>query len=325
MSYSQELTKAISAVKKASNLCKNIQNKLKSDESVSKDDRSPVTIADFGSQALIIDEILKSFPNDPVVAEEDALFLRENKQLRDKVHEHVIKYNPDMSEQKMLDIIDYGVKEPDYKKRYWTLDPIDGTKGFLRGDQYAIALALVENGQLVLGVLGCPNMEYNAEYGNGCIFYAVKDQGSKMRHLEEDVEQEIKVDTISDPALACFCESVESGHSSHDVHEKISKELGITKPPFRIDSQCKYAAIARGDVPIYLRMARGSQYKEKIWDHAAGVIVVQEAGGKVTDFKNQPLDFTTGRKLDNAPGILVTNNALHENVLTAIKKTIDTI
>jgi 3'(2'), 5'-bisphosphate nucleotidase len=43
-------------------------------------------------------------------------------------------------------------------ERYWVMDPVDGTKGFLRGDQYAVALALVERGEVVLGVLGCPNL-----------------------------------------------------------------------------------------------------------------------------------------------------------------------
>jgi 3'(2'), 5'-bisphosphate nucleotidase len=55
--------------------------------------------------------------------------------------------------------------------RYWTLDPIDGTKGFLRGDQYAIALALVEHGEVVLGVLGCPNLP-NPDGSRGAIFAA---------------------------------------------------------------------------------------------------------------------------------------------------------
>src|SRR5690606_7196762 len=55
--------------------------------------------------------------------------------------------------------------------RYWTLDPIDGTKGFLRGDQYAIALALIERGEVVLGVLGCPNLP-NPDGTRGAVFAA---------------------------------------------------------------------------------------------------------------------------------------------------------
>ena len=56
--------------------------------------------------------------------------------------------------------------------RYWALDPIDGTKGFLRGDQYAIALALIDDGDVVLGVLGCPNLA-NSDGSTGATFVAV--------------------------------------------------------------------------------------------------------------------------------------------------------
>jgi 3'(2'), 5'-bisphosphate nucleotidase len=79
---------------------------------------------------------------------------------------------------------------------FWVLDPVDGTLGFVRGDQYAIALALIEDGEVVLGVLGCPNypmkkewLSYNQKYyrlmsnvapppsgswHKGCVMYAQK-------------------------------------------------------------------------------------------------------------------------------------------------------
>jgi 3'(2'), 5'-bisphosphate nucleotidase len=62
----------------------------------------------------------------------------------------------------------------------WTLDPIDGTKGFLRGGQYAVCLALVVDAQVELGVIGCPNLPSdvsNPDGPRGSIFVAVKGQG----------------------------------------------------------------------------------------------------------------------------------------------------
>ena len=47
-----------------------------------------------------------------------------------------------------------------YRERFWTLDPIDGTKGFLRGEQYAVALALIEGGEVVVAALACPNLDF---------------------------------------------------------------------------------------------------------------------------------------------------------------------
>ena len=323
MAFEKELAVAMHAVAKASALCEKVQNTLCDDETVAKKDRSPVTIADFGSQALIINDIRKSFPQDAVVGEEDAAILRQNVELWKKVHHLVSEQNEEMDAETMLDDIDYGAVDADFSKRYWTLDPIDGTKGFLRGDQYAIALALVENGEVVLGVLGCPNLpleDDNPDAGQGCILYAVKNQGAFQKALASEETKQIAVNPISEIKNAWFCESVEKGHSKHDVHKRIGELLGITRPPYRIDSQCKYAVVARGGVPIYLRLARGEEYKEKIWDHAAGSFIVKEAGGQVTDFSNNELDFSLGRTLDKNTGILATNGLLHDDVLSAIEK-----
>ena len=63
----------------------------------------------------------------------------------------------------------------------WTLDPIDGTKGFLRGEQFAVCLALIVDGNVQLGVIGCPNLPANfnvPEGEKGCLFFAEKGQGA---------------------------------------------------------------------------------------------------------------------------------------------------
>ena len=96
-------------------------------------------------------------------------------------------------------------------------------------------------------------------------------------------------------------------------------------PPYRIDSQCKYAAVARGDASIYLRLPTSAEYREKIWDHAAGAIVVEEAGGTVTDVHGNALDFSCGRKLENNQGIISTNGRFHAEVVDAVKGALTTI
>jgi 3'(2'), 5'-bisphosphate nucleotidase len=63
----------------------------------------------------------------------------------------------------------------------WTLDPIDGTKGFLRGEQYAVCLALIVDAKVQLGVMGCPNLPVDASKPDGprgCLFVAVRGQGA---------------------------------------------------------------------------------------------------------------------------------------------------
>jgi len=242
MFYERERAAAIDAVIDACRLCSDVQEQITDAQKFAKSDASPVTVADFGSQALIISRLRKIFPNDAIVGEEDASVLRQDEQraLKDEVTALVQAVEADLTEDDILDAIDYGAQPCDFTQRYWTLDPIDGTKGFLRGEQYAVALALVEKGRPVLGVLGCPNLpidEKNPKKGKGMLFIGVKDLDAFMRPLKKGGrERGIRVAPTSDPSQARFCDSVEAAHSAHDKHAKIADILGITTPSYRIDS-----------------------------------------------------------------------------------------
>jgi len=321
MEYEKELSVALAAVEMAAKLCRRVQHTLVTPETVIKKDKSPVTVADLGSQALICLELMRHFSADPIVAEEDVATIRDNPELGRHVHQLVSAQTPDTTHAHMLAAIGCNLLSVDCTQRFWTVDPIDGTKGFLRGEQYAIALALIEQGQTVLGVLGCPNYAFDAGRAEspGTLFYAVKGHGAYARAFDEGTQRSIFTDSVSDCSRATFCESVESAHASHDEHAEISKALGITAPPFRIDSQTKYAAVACGDASIYLRLPRSSSYREKIWDHAAGVCILEQAGGTVTDFSGNQLDFTCGERLENNVGIVATNGGIHAQVLDAIR------
>lgn len=324
MAYERERRVAVEAVLKACRLCQTVRDSLVSAETMAKKDKSPVTVADFGSQAVISVDLLNEFPDDSIAAEEDAAGLRTpaGAAVAAKVTHHVNAIIPGLTETEILASIDRGTGEGGPSGRSWVLDPIDGTKGFLRGEQYAVALALMEEGEIVLGVLGCPNLPDEVphpEATRGSVFIALKGQGTTVRRLHDPAEKRIAVAEITDPAEASYCESVEEAHSSHNRAARIAAILGVTKPPLRIDSQCKYGVVARGDVSIYLRLPRAG-YREQIWDHAAGSIIVQEAGGAVTDVHGRPLDFSRGRTLDHAVGIVVTNGKLHPRVLAAVRQ-----
>lgn len=318
MKYESELQVAVAAVRAASRVCRAVQANLVTAATLEKKDKSPVTVADFAAQAVVCGALKAAFPGVPVVGEEDSKELREDAAtgLRAKVAAHA-----GMSEAAALDAIDHGGFDPALGNggdasggTYWTLDPIDGTKGFLRGEQYAVALGLIENGEVVLGVLGCPNLD------GGLLMTAVRGEGAKKLSLEgEGINGEaVSVSAVADAARANFCESVESGHSDQDASVKIAAALGITAEPYRIDSQCKYAAVSRGDAAIYLRLPTRPGYREKIWDHAAGMLVVEEAGGTVTDVRGEALNFSLGRQLKNNRGIIATNGKFHAQVVAAV-------
>lgn len=316
---------AVRAVRDAARLCELVAERSSAGGSgtLSKDDRSPVTVADFGSQAAVIYQLRAEFPNIPVVGEEDATELRkqENDEVRERVVAHAQEVLGGVSEGEILDAIDQGIHEGGPEGMFWALDPIDGTKGFLRGDQYAVALGLVQDGRLVFGVLGCPRLSLagsRTTRGKGSLLLS-EENGSVMEmDLSTGESRPVRATSVSNPAGASFCESVESGHSAHGISAQIAERLGVTSEPYRIDSQCKYAVIARGDASIYLRMPTRADYEEKVWDHAAGAVLVEKAGGKVTDIHGKPLDFSMGRTLKKNKGVVATNGLIHDQVIEAI-------
>jgi 3'(2'), 5'-bisphosphate nucleotidase len=321
VAYTTEIEAGIAAVRAASRVCRSVQERLATAEALEKKDKSPVTVADFASQAIVCEQLLRALPGDPIVGEEGSEELRqgEQKALLDAVVREVGEEVSGDAAQ-VLDWIDRGGADAS-GDRYWTLDPIDGTKGFLRGEQYAVALGLLEKGEVVVGLLGCPNLDDGAG-GKGALFAAVRGEGARVLSLWSDdaTGEPVSVSGITSPSEARFCESVESGHSNQDQSARIATGLGITQEPFRIDSQCKYAALARGDASIYLRMPTRKDYREKIWDHAAGKLVVEEAGGRVTDVEGNPLDFTKGRTLDSNRGVVATCGPIHDEVIAVVKR-----
>ncbi len=322
MDRQQELEFAMSAVAQAARLAVAVQHDLAPHDALAKQDRSPVTVADYGVQALISYSLKNAFPNDPLMGEEssDELHSDAGKSVVEKVIERVTSVETKINANEVMPLIDRASHVGGRAQRFWTLDPIDGTKGFLRREQYAIALALIEDGKVVAGVLGCPNLPAsNNSTASGCLLAASKGCGAQIRSLEGGDLRVIHTRKIKNVAEAIVCESVESGHSDHSSSAQVGNRLGVTSDPVRIDSQCKYAVVARGDADIYLRLPTRPGYQERIWDHAAGMIVVTEAGGVVTDVNGKPLDFSKGSTLSENSGVIATSGAIHEQVVNVVK------
>lgn len=319
MGYEQELAIAKTAVMQAAQLCEAVRREMVP-EAMEKSDKSPVTVADYGSQAIICRALAAAFPNDPVVGEEDAADLKTPemadrlKQVTGYVQSIIGAAEPDQ----VTTWIDHG--NGSAARRFWTLDPIDGTKGFLRGDQYAIALALIEDGDLKVGILGCPALAFNGGTP-GLLFTAVRGEGTYMQPFDGGDANQVKVVQPGDADRLRFVESVEANHGNQSEQEAVAKAVGITQPSVRMDSQAKYGAVAAGEAALYLRLPspKYPDYREKIWDHAAGAIVVEEAGGKVTDMHGKPLDFYTAAKMMDNRGVVVSNGTIHADVMSALQ------
>ncbi|MEA3439044.1 MAG: 3'(2'),5'-bisphosphate nucleotidase [Chloroflexota bacterium] len=320
-----EIMFAIDAARQAALLVRQVQLEMVTPV-LTKEDRSPVTVADFASQALISRMLTEAFPEDALVAEEDAAGLRaaEGYDNLNQVTKFVKRSIPEAAPASVCDWIDRG--QGSSGKRFWTLDPIDGTKGFLRGDQYAVALALIVDGRVQVAALGCPHLSdaYRPSIGeNGSLLVAARDQGSWTTALETPGDYcQLRVSQIENPSQARILRSVESGHTNVNQVDHFAAALGVEADPVRLDSQAKYAVLAAGKGELYLRLLSPDRpdYREKIWDQAAGSLILEEAGGRITDLDGKPLDFTTGRSLTNNRGILASNYLLHSAALSALRE-----
>ena len=200
-------------------------------EVLSKQDKSPVTMADFAAQALIIRAILTAFPLDRIVGEEDAKELRKEEQhelrrrvvslatefskfglesispLRSAAGETAKRAKEQGQEEKdekdqtegvlwcidqgAFDGLSYGETQQGAARRHWCVDPIDGTKGFLRKQQYAVCVGLVVNGEVVLGALACPNLPFKGGENEerteaaGVVLVGAKGRGTLAFSLED--------------------------------------------------------------------------------------------------------------------------------------------
>ncbi|TYI42198.1 hypothetical protein ES332_A01G081000v1 [Gossypium tomentosum] len=366
--YGKELDLAVRIVHMACSLCQKVQQSLVSAASghvLAKDDDSPVTIADWSVQATVswlLSEFLEGW-SVSIVAEEDVQTLSKPEAASllsavvNTVNECLAeapKYGLQcpkkvLGTSQILEAISRCNSTGGPTGRHWVLDPVDGTLGFVRGDQYAVALGLIEDGKLVLGVLGCPNypmrkelLNYNHQcnqikptsppssdiWQKGCVMYARRGAGQAWMQplIHGDTKFEwpnsatlLQASPVDDPSLATFCEPVEKANSNHLFTEGLANSIGLKNRPMRVHSMVKYAAIARGDAEVYIKFAR-SGYKEKIWDHAAGVVIVEEAGGVVTDAGGRPLDFSRGLYLEGLDrGIVACSGPiLHDKIIGAV-------
>jgi 3'(2'), 5'-bisphosphate nucleotidase len=312
---SSEARFAIDAVREASLLARRIQSQMIG-SGLTKDDRSPVTVADFAVQAVIARRLMEQMPGATLIGEEHAESLRlaEGMETLDQITNFVRESIRDTTPEEVCGLIDRGSGEP--PAEFWTLDPIDGTKGFLRREQYAITLAYIRNGKVELGVLGCP------ELNGGTVVVATRGKGTFSQLLSGGTHwKQFRVSSRRDAKEARILRSVEKAHTNVDEIGQLSAELGVTAPPVPMDSQAKYAVLSAGEGDVLLRLISPSRrdYKEKIWDQGAGSIVIEEAGGRISDLDGKQLDFSHGRTLAKNRGILATNGPLHESFLAGLR------
>ncbi|EES17739.1 putative PAP-specific phosphatase, mitochondrial [Sorghum bicolor] len=372
-SHHRELAAAVASVERACRLCVDVKASLLSGDRkfLEKNDETPVTIADFGVQALISFELQQLFPSIPLVAEEDSACLRSLnadesnsnelvESISSFVAERVSNSGSPLSHADVLSAIDRGGKDAvsfdPNPATYWVLDPIDGTKSFLKGADdslYVVGLALVVDGKLAVGVMGCPNWtdgitdknndeSLAAPPGRGILMVSHVGCGTWSRPLSSEIDQ---FTTALDAWKRCFVDPCSIAHMARycivDSHTWDMMPLSLyfnstmdqsdprDENRILLQNSCggslsKYLMVASGRMSVFILLARAEK-QIKAWDHAVGVICVQEAGGQTCDWRGEPLDFAadqTGRRIIYPwGGVLATNCALHDELVEMITAT----
>jgi 3'(2'), 5'-bisphosphate nucleotidase len=114
--------------------------------------------------------------------------------------------------------------------------------------------------------------------------------------------------------------SFEARHGDPERLAQLLRSLGLVAPPLLMDSQAKHVTVAAGSSDLLIRFPPSPDFHDAVWDQAAGSLLIEEAGGRVTDLTGRPLDFASGRRLSRNAGLLASNGVLHPATLEVLRR-----
>lgn len=222
----------------------------------------PVTAADRAASALIVAGLTRTFSDDVVISEE----------------------LPATADQ---------LAAP----RVWLVDPIDGTKDFIRGrDGFAVMIGLLVAGRPALGVVYQPTIDRT--------FFATPDGGPQL--VERGALQRIAVSEVAAAADARLVAS--ASHRTDDI-DRVKAELGIANELNVGSVGVKLCLIALGVRDLYVNPSA----KTKAWDTCAPEAILAAAGGRLSDLFGTPIDYA--RELAHKRGLVASNGHIHDEVV----------
>jgi 3'(2'), 5'-bisphosphate nucleotidase len=305
-----DLQSAVDSVVPAMPIARLLGETLASVPPVEKGDGSPVTAADYVLQAIVVAGLRARSADGrvPLLGEEhaDALVAARRPDVERLVVDAIRSALGWRTHADALRAIDGD--EPRAGEPHWTIDPIDGTKGFLLGAQCSICLARIEGRDVTVGVLGCPRMGPRGDLavhpqGPGVIYGASLGGGAfEFDAAGAAVGPLPSVSWRGGPVR--WARSLNRSRNPQPSRlAPLLEALGPVTSDY-MDSQCKYALVARGDADLVVRLPRSPGHHECIWDHASGALIAAEAGANVTDAAGRALDFSHGELLAANSGIL---------------------
>ncbi len=298
--YQEELKFAIELVKKASEITEWFRKK--EIVSYTKKDQTPVTLADYASQIFITSSIKERFPGDRLIAEESVAEIRDR-----RLQFPIEKCFNELGITRYLNFQNYDDKKVQDSSRTWTIDPIDGTLGYLENSWYAIGIGFRVAGTTELGIIAVPLHDEMST----TIYIAEKGNGARVS-IQDSTFRPISVSNTSELKSTIMCQSL---HYNKDWVKELAVKAKVSQV-LPMDSMAKFCKIARGIADFYIKHLDPNLSFS--WDFVPGEILVKEAGGEVSDLNGVPLKFKDKKLIFSSPGIVASNGILHEKIIKLI-------
>jgi 3'(2'), 5'-bisphosphate nucleotidase len=243
----------------------------------------PVTIADKTASRIIVEGIAAAFPEDGILSEEET------------------------------DVIEIRTS----RNRVWMIDPIDGTWGFIKKDgDFGVQIGLTENGEAILGVVFLPF--------HGELYYAARGAGAFLiepdRKPAREQGRNLEPKRLTVSGKTNFTEMFLASSRNHRSPKmwQIIEDFGFRKEIQRGSVGLKVGLIARQIADVYIHLSP----RTKFWDTCAPQIILEEAGGKLTDLFGFPFRYDLN-DVQNHNGIVASNGVAHEKILAGLKPLLD--
>jgi 3'(2'), 5'-bisphosphate nucleotidase len=189
------------------------------------------------------------------------------------------------------------------RKRVWMIDPIDGTWGFIKKDgDFGVHIGLTEDGEVIAGVVYLPFHDR--------LYFAAKGEGA---FLVERGNEPVRLRVSGKTNFTEMNLASSRNHRSPRMH-RIIEDFGFKQEIQRGSVGLKIGLIVEQIADLYVHLSP----RTKFWDTCAPQIILEEAGGKMTDLFGFPMRYDL-HDVQNHNGIIATNGTAHEEVVLRLK------
>lgn len=229
----------------------------------------PVTIADKTASRIVVEGLMKKFPDDGILSEEED------------------------------DLIEIRAAS----KRVWMIDPIDGTWGFIKKDgDFGVQIGLTQGSRAVLGVVFLP--------AHNRLYYAAKGEGAFLVESGKEPRRLLVSDKTNFTEMSL---ASSRNHRNPRMH-RIIEDFGFRREIRRGSVGLKVGLVAEQICDLYIHLSP----RTKFWDTCAPQIILEEAGGRMTDLFGFPIDYNLA-DVQNHNGVIASNGAAHGQAVLKLK------